>query len=533
MSVETHVPPDDLVAKSGLFKGMNAIMAILSMVMIIGFVGFTVQDVEFSAEVFRKGKDFIINTLDWFYVFVVTMILFFVFWLLCSRFGNVKLGQDDDEPDFSTFSWICMLFSAGLGSGLIYWGVAEPMYHIQGTPFLTREGIEPGTVEAAASAILVTNFHWGLHGWALYVLVGLSLAYFAYRKGLPLSLRSAMYPILKDKIYGPWGHLVDLVGVFGTIFGLATSLGLGVPPIAAGMERLGWMDSSQTNQLILIAIITAMGTASAASGVGKGVRILSEVNVWASVGLLLLFFILGPTAFMLGMVISGFGDYIWNFIPMGFWIDPDPERQWQSWWTIFYWGWWIAWCPFVGLFIARISKGRTIRQFCLCVLLLPTTVVVLWMGAFGSAATGVDLFGSGGIVDAVNNDYATGVFETIAGFGYDSLTTPITILVTILLVSWFVTSSDSGTLVMCTMLSMGDEHPPVKFRIFWGVTSGVVAAVLMLAGGLGALQTASIVAGLPIAIMLLFMAFGMVKTLHEDFPLPDVADKMELQYLNR
>ena len=533
MSVETHVPPDDLVAKSGLFKGMNAIMAILSMVMIIGFVGFTVQDVEFSAEVFRKGKDFIINTLDWFYVFVVTMVLFFVFWLLCSRFGNVKLGQDDDEPDFSTFSWICMLFSAGLGSGLIYWGVAEPMYHIQGTPFLTREGIEPGTVEAAASAILVTNFHWGLHGWALYVLVGLSLAYFAYRKGLPLSLRSAMYPILKDKIYGPWGHLVDLVGVFGTIFGLATSLGLGVPPIAAGMERLGWMDSSQTNQLILIAIITAMGTASAASGVGKGVRILSEVNVWASVGLLLLFFILGPTAFMLGMVISGFGDYIWNFIPMGFWIDPDPERQWQSWWTIFYWGWWIAWCPFVGLFIARISKGRTIRQFCLCVLLLPTTVVVLWMGAFGSAATGVDLFGSGGIVDAVNNDYATGVFETIAGFGYDSLTTPITILVTILLVSWFVTSSDSGTLVMCTMLSMGDEHPPVKFRIFWGVTSGVVAAVLMLAGGLGALQTASIVAGLPIAIMLLFMAFGMVKTLHEDFPLPDVADKMELQYLNR
>ena len=533
MSVETHVPPDDLVAKSGLFKGMNAIMAILSMVMIIGFVGFTVQDVEFSAEVFSKGKDFIINTLDWFYVFVVTMVLFFVFWLLCSRFGNVKLGQDDDEPDFSTFSWICMLFSAGLGSGLIYWGVAEPMYHIQGTPFLTREGIEPGTVEAAASAILVTNFHWGLHGWALYVLVGLSLAYFAYRKGLPLSLRSAMYPILKDKIYGPWGHLVDLVGVFGTIFGLATSLGLGVPPIAAGMERLGWMDSSQTNQLILIAIITAMGTASAASGVGKGVRILSEVNVWASVGLLMLFFILGPTAFMLGMVISGFGDYIWNFIPMGFWIDPDPERQWQSWWTIFYWGWWIAWCPFVGLFIARISKGRTIRQFCLCVLLLPTTVVVLWMGAFGSAATGVDLFGSGGIVDAVNNDYATGVFETIAGFGYDSLTTPITILVTILLVSWFVTSSDSGTLVMCTMLSMGDEHPPVKFRIFWGVTSGVVAAVLMLAGGLGALQTASIVAGLPIAIMLLFMAFGMVKTLHEDFPLPDVADKMELQYLNR
>ncbi|MDX1410328.1 MAG: BCCT family transporter, partial [Saprospiraceae bacterium] len=248
---------------------------------------------------------------------------------------------------------------------------------------------------------------------------------------------------------------------------------------------------------------------------------------------LLLFFILGPTAFMLGMVITGFGDYIWNVIPMGFWIDGDPGRQWQSRWTIFYWGWWIAWCPFVGLFIARISKGRTIRQFCFSVLLLPTSVVILWMGAFGSAATGVDLFADGGVIEAVNNDYATGVFQTIAGFGYEALTTPIVILVTILLVSWFVTSSDSGTLVMCTMLSMGDEHPPVKFRIFWGITSGVVAGVLMLAGGLNALQTASIVAGLPIAIALLAMAYGMVKTLHDDFPLPDVEDKMELQYLNR
>ncbi len=533
MSEDTHTKPDDLVAKTGIFAGMNTLMAILSMVMILGFVAFTVQDVEYSGEVFSSGKDFIIGTLDWFYVLVVTVVLFFVFWLMFSRFGSVKLGKIDDEPDFSTFSWICMLFSAGLGSGLIYWGVAEPMYHIQASPFLTRAGIEPNTVEAASSAILITNFHWGLHGWALYVLVGLCLAYFAYRRDLPLSLRAAVYPVLKEKIYGPWGHLVDLIGVFGTIFGLATSLGLGVGPIAAGLENLGWMENTTTNQLIMVAAITVMGTASAASGVGKGVRILSEVNVWASVGLLLLFFILGPTAFMLGMVITGFGDYIWNVIPMGFWIDGNPESKWQSWWTIFYWGWWIAWCPFVGLFIARISKGRSIRQFCFCVLLLPTTVVILWMGAFGAAATGVDLFSGGGVIEAVNADYATGVFKTIAGFGFDSLTKPITILVTILLVSWFVTSSDSGTLVMCTMLSMGDEHPPVKFRIFWGITSGVVAGVLMLAGGLGALQTASIVAGLPIAIMLLVMVYGIVKTLHEDFPTPDVEDKMELQYLNR
>ncbi|WP_306115626.1 MULTISPECIES: BCCT family transporter [unclassified Roseovarius] len=533
MSDQTTNKPDNLVAKSGLFAGMNPLMGILSMVMIIGFVLYTIMDVERSSEVFALGKDFIINTMDWFYVIVVNVALFFVFWLLVSRFGDVKLGKDDDEPDFSTFSWICMLFSAGLGSGLIYWGVAEPMYHIQGSPFMERAGAEAGSVDAAISAVTVTNFHWGFHGWGLYVLVGLSLAYFSYRRDLPLTLRTALYPVLKDKIYGPWGHLVDLIGVFGTIFGLATSLGLGVTPIAAGLENLGWMSNTQTNQLILVAIITCLGTASAASGVGKGVRILSECNVMASIGLLILFIILGPTAFLLGITISGFGDYLWNVIPMGFWINGDPENQWQSWWTIFYWGWWIAWCPFVGLFIARVSKGRTIRQFCFCVLLIPTSVVMLWMGVFGGAAAGVDLFYGAGVMDAVNDDYAAGVFKTVAGFGYSWLTYPITVLITILLISWFVTSSDSGTLVMCTMLSMGDENPPVKFRIFWGLTAGIVAGVLMLAGGLSALQTASIVAGLPIAVILLFMTYGMVKSLYEDHPAPDVEDKYDLEFLNR
>lgn len=533
MSEESSNKPDNLVASSGLFKGMNPLMGILSMLMIIGFVAFTIMDVERSSEVFASGKNFIIGTMDWFYVLVVNAALFFVIWLMISRFGDVKLGKDDDEPDFSTFSWICMLFSAGLGSGLIYWGVAEPMTHIQGSPFMERSGAAAGSVDAAISAVAVTNFHWGFHGWGLYVLVGLSLAYFSYRRDLPLTLRTALYPVLKERIYGPLGHLVDLIGVFGTIFGLATSLGLGVTPIAAGLENLGWMTNTQTNQLILVAIITCLGTASAASGVGKGVRILSEVNVMASMGLLVLFIILGPTAFLLGLTISGFGDYIWNVIPMGFWINGDPEVQWQGWWTLFYWGWWIAWCPFVGLFIARVSKGRTIRQFCFCVLLIPTSVVTLWMGVFGGAAAGVDLFYQAGVVDAVNNDYASGVFATVQGFGYTWLTYPITVLITVLLISWFVTSSDSGTLVMCTMLSMGDENPPVKFRIFWGLTSGIVAGVLMLAGGLSALQTASIVAGLPIAVIILLMIYGIVKSLHEDHPVPDVEDKYAMEFLNR
>lgn len=533
MSDDIHRAPDSLVSKSGLFKGMNMPMGLMSAVMIISFILYTIWDVEASSAVFASGKSFIIGTMDWFYVIVVNIALFFVFWLMTSRFGDVKLGKDDDEPDFSTFSWIAMLFSAGLGSGLIYWGVAEPMYHIQSSPFLEQGGIEPGSVAAAVSAVKVTSFHWGFHGWGLYVLVGLSLAYFSYRKDLPLTLRTALYPVLKDKIYGPWGHAIDLIGVFGTIFGIATSLGLGIKPISAGLANLGWMENTQTNQLILIAIITCLGTASAASGVGKGVRILSEMNVMASLGLLVLFLLLGPTAFILGITISGVGDYLWNVIPMGFWIDGEPKSEWQGWWTIFYWGWWIAWSPFVGLFIARVSKGRTIRQFCLCVLLVPTSVVVVWMGVFGGAAAGVDLFNQAGVMEAVNADYATGVFQTVAGFGYDWLVTPMTILITVLLISWFVTSSDSGTLVMCTMLSMGDENPPVKFRIFWGLTSGIVAVILMLAGGLSALQTASIVAGLPIAVILLFMVYGIVKSLHEDFPVADVQDKHEMEFLNR
>jgi len=533
MSEKQRSVPDNLVAKSGFFAGMNSLMAIASMIMILGFVGFTIYDVEFANGIFTKMKDFIIGTLDWYYVLVMSSILIFVIWLMFSRFGKVRLGKDDDTPDFSTFSWVCMLFSAGLGSGLIYWGVAEPIFHIQDNPFLGMEGVKPNSVEAAVVALRVTIFHWGLHGWALYVLVGLSLAYFSYRNDLPLTLRTALYPVLKDRIYGGWGHAIDLIGVFGTIFGLATSLGMGVVAINAGMENLIGLANNTPNQLILIAIITALGTTSAATGVSKGVRILSEMNVWLSLLLLVAFLVLAPTAFIMGLLITSTGDYLWNVIPMGFWIDSQLGRDWQSWWTIFYWGWWIAWCPFVGLFIARISKGRTVREFCSCVLLVPSLVVLIWMCVFGGGSIGIDILNNGGVMEAVNADYSLGVFKAFEGMGVSWLVFPLTCLTTFLLVSWFVTSSDSGTLVMCTMLSMGDEHPPVKFRIFWGAISGVVAGVLLLAGGLNALQTASIVAGLPISVVLVIMAYGVVKALKKDYPVVSVEDRMKKIFLTR
>lgn len=525
--------PDNLVSKTGIFAGMNAFMAVASMIMILGFVAFTIFDVEYANATFTVMKDFIIGTLDWFYVLVMSLILFFVIWLMFSRFGKLKLGKDDDTPDFSTFSWICMLFSAGLGSGLIYWGVAEPIFHIQDNPFLSMEGVEPNSVEAAVVALRVTVFHWGLHGWALYVLVGLCLAYFAYRNDLPLTLRTALYPVLKEKIFGMWGNAIDLIGVFGTAFGIATSLGMGVVAIGAGMESIFGFENNISNQLILIAAITVMGTASAASGVGAGVRILSEMNVWLSLLLMVMFLIMLPTAFIMGLLITTTGDYLWNVIPMGFWIDSTPDRDWQSWWTIFYWGWWIAWCPFVGMFIARVSKGRTIREFCTCVLLVPSSVVLIWMCIFGGGSIGADMLTGGNITETVNVDYASGVFAAINSMSVDWLAFPLTCLTTFLLVSWFVTSSDSGTLVMCTMLSMGDESPPIKFRIFWGAISGIVAGVLLLAGGLAALQTASIVAGLPIAVILLFMVYGLVKALNADCPAVDYEDKLEKIFLNR
>jgi choline/glycine/proline betaine transport protein len=509
---------EELVAESGVFKGVHSGMSIASAGIIVAMVIFTVLNVDLANVVYETIKYWITSTLGWYYVSVVSIILFFTFWLMFSKYGDLKLGAEDEKPEFSTFSWFCMLFSAGLGLGLLYWSVAEPIYHFQENPFIDIAGIEPLTEEAAQVAIRLTLFHWGLHGWAVYVLVGLTLAYFAYRKGLPLAMRSALYPVLGEKIYGPYGHAADLLAVFGTVFGLATSLGLGATAVNAGFERLFDFELNVTNQLILIAIISVVGTLSAVSGVGRGVRILSELNIWLSLVLLILFLVIGPTGYLLGLYVTSIGDYLWNVIPMGFWTDPDPNRDWQSWWTIFYWGWWVAWCPFVGIFIARVSRGRTIREFVWGVMIAPSLLTFLWMCIFGGNALFMELHGAGGIIDAVNRDYSLGLFRTIEQLFSPVYVWSVAALTTFLLISWFITSSDSGTLVICTMLSMGDAHPPQRFRVFWGLGEGFVAGVLLLAGGLQALQSASIAAGVPLSVILLFMMYGLVKTLREDYP---------------
>ena len=505
-----------LVARSGMFKGMHSGMSIASKGMIVAVVIFTVLNVDLANSVYGAIKDWITASLSWYYISVVSIILIFVFYLMFSKYGDIKLGREDEQPEFSTFSWFCMLFSAGLGLGLLYWSVAEPIYHFQENPFIEMAGIEPLTEEAAQVAIRLTLFHWGLHGWAVYVLVGLTLAYFTYRKGLPLAMRSGLYPLIGEKIYGPYGHAADLLAVFGTVFGLATSLGLGATAVNAGFDRLFGFELSVTNQLVLIGVISVAGTLSAVSGVSRGVRILSELNIWLSLLLIVVLLVVGPTGFLLGLYVTSIGDYLWNVIPMGFWTDPDPNRDWQSWWTVFYWGWWVAWCPFVGIFIARVSRGRTIREFVWGVMVAPSLLTFFWMCIFGGNALYMEMFGDGGIVEAVNQDYSLGLFQATEQLIMPALMIPMVALITFLLISWFVTSSDSGTLVICTMLSMGDPHPPQQFRIFWGLGEGVVAGALLLAGGLQALQSASIAAGVPLSVILLFMIYGLLKALRED-----------------
>ena len=541
---------DNMKATSGFLKGLNPTVAIVSKTIIIVFVLYGTLMTESASEVFNAIKNFIIDTLKWYYIGIVAFFLFFVIWLLLSRYGNIRLGKDDEKPEFSRFSWFAMLFGAGMGIGLVFWSIAEPVYHFYSNPFVT-EGMTP---QAAQVAMRITFFHWGLHPWAIYVIVGLTLSYFAYRKGLPLTIRSALYPIIGDKIYGPIGHTVDILAIFGTVFGAATSLGLGVQQIDAGLAYLfGYQSHAAnvaaakalcatqgithcstpfpTNVMLLIGVITSIAVASVVSGVGKGIKILSELNLWLSIIILAFFLAFGPTDYLLSLFLQSTGDYIAKVIPLSLWTDANQNRAWQANWTVFYWGWWIAWAPFVGMFIARISRGRTIREFILGVLFVPTLLTFFWLTLFGGTALHTELFheiekagetvltvGQAGIVEAVviKNNVTMALYTTFETMNIGIIGTAAAALTTLLIATYFITSSDSATLVVNTIMSLGDENPPISHRIMWGVSEGIVAGVLLIAGGLKALQTASIVAALPFSIVILFMIYGLTKALRQE-----------------
>ncbi|MFG6177792.1 BCCT family transporter [Halomonas sp. THAF12] len=508
---------------------MHKGMTLTSAGLVLAFVLFTGLGPGLAGELFGAVRAWIESTFSGYYLVTVMLLIAVCAFIVVSRHGSIRLGDDDSRPEFSNFAWFSMLFSAGIGIGILFFGVAEPVFYLDNSgafgypnnPHADMAGATALGHERAIDALRVSVFHWGLHGWAIYVIVGMSLAYFAYRKGLPLALRSALYPFIGERIYGPIGHLVDILGVLGCVFGVATSLGLGVSQMAVGLERLAGISAGLDTQLVLIAVISLVSILSVVSGVQRGIKLISELNIWVSVLVVGAFLLGGPTLWL----ISAFGetlvDYAANFIPMGLWYADEPgPAAWQQAWTIFYWGWWLAWAPFVGLFIARISRGRTLREFVLGVLLVPTLIIFVWLVIFGGSALYQELHaaggpGSAGIIELVNAwNLPAALFASADGIaGTGALGWLLSAMMVFLLMSWFVTSSDSGTLVLTTILSLGNDEPPQRFRVFWGVVIGLVAAVLLVAGGLKALQTALIAAALPLSGVILIMTAGVLVSL--------------------
>ena len=484
-------------------------MTATSLSLVLVFLALILGNLELVAELQDLARRFVARYFTGYLVWVVTIIMVFTAVVAISPFGKVRLGQDDEKAQFTGFAWFSMLFSAGVGTGILFYGVAEPMFHLQANPFLTLNAVEPMTAEAAVIAQRVTLFHWGLHGWAVYSMVGLCLGYFSFRKRLPMTIRSAMYPILGERIHGPIGHTIDLLAVLSTLFGIAVSLGLGASQISSGLHYLFGFEFSPVSKLVLVLMVSTIATISAVTGIRRGIRRLSKMNIWLSVILIGFLLAAGPTAVIIASFVKGTTGYFANFLPMGLYIDPDGESDWQGLWTIFYWGWWISWGPFVGMFMALVSRGRTIRQYVVGTLLAPTIAGFLWLSVFGATALHMQISGQGDLVTAVNTDMTQALFSTFEMLRVDWATWAISFLATTLIVSWFVTSCDSGTLVISMLVCSGDRHPPQGLRIMWGAMIGTVAGVLLLAGGLPALQAASTAIALPFSVVLLAMMGGL------------------------
>jgi choline/glycine/proline betaine transport protein len=494
--------------------------------LILVFIALTLIFQEQASTAFSETLNFFGSTFGWLYILATNIFIIFLVVLAFSKYGKIRIGGPDSVPEFSTFAWFAMLLSAGMGIGLMFWSVAEPLFHFDGPPPLFD--ITGGTPAAAQISMGVTYFHWGIHPWAVYALVSLSLAFFAYNRGLPLTIRSIFYPLLGEKIYGFWGNLIDILSVLATLFGLATSLGLGVQQVTAGLNFLFEWPTATWFQVTLIAVITGFATMSVMAGLDKGVKNLSTLNMYLAAAFMVFILIVGPTVFILNAFTQNLGYYAQNFLQMSFWVETfygagEEGTNWQSSWTIFYWGWWISWSPFVGMFIARVSRGRTLREFVFGVMLIPTLLSFLWMSVFGSSGLWLQATGAADLVAAVNDDVATALFVMLENFPLTIVTSLIGVF---LVVVFFVTSSDSGSLVVDHLTSGGKLDSPVPQRIFWAVTEGVIAAVLLIGGGLTALQTAAITTGLPFVIVLLIMCYSLYKALGEELYHAEILEAM-------
>ncbi len=486
-------------------------IAIPSLIIIVGVSVFCGLFPTLAQQSLDAVKFQIFGNLSWFYVLSVTIFVIFLLTLALGKHGKTKLGGDDHEPEYSFFSWVAMLFAAGMGIGLMYFGVAEPMTH-----YSNPASPSMSLAERAKDAQLFTFFHWGVHAWAIYAVVGLALAYFAYRYKLPLSLRSAFYPMLKNKIHGAWGDVIDVFALCSTFFGLSTTLGFGVVQLNAGLANMGLMpQNSFPHQIAIVIIIIFISIISSITGLGKGVKLLSQINIISAIVLMLFVLFAGPTVYLLGTFSEGFGNYLSSFIALTFDTHSfDPSRQsWFSNWTILYWAWWISWSPYVGLFIAKISKGRTIREFIFAVILIPSLFNFFWMTIFGNTAIWFDQHGAAGSLSALVSQPEILLFRFLNELPLHTLTT---ILAMFIISIFFITSADSGIYVMNNIATKNAKISPKWQNIFWGILLAALSLSLLSLGGLNSLQTMTLIAAFPFSILMLLFCFNLMKALNID-----------------
>ncbi|MGO1907199.1 MAG: BCCT family transporter, partial [Brevibacterium aurantiacum] len=461
-----------------------------------------------TSKVLTSINDWIVADLGWYYMLVIGGFVIFSVVIGFSKFGKITLGRDGEKPEYGVFSWFAMLFAAGMGIGLVFYGVGEPLTYATSGP---KPGWDGSEADISKLAMAQTFIHWGLHPWAIYAVIGLALAYAIHRRGRPVSIRWALEPLLGHRVKGWMGDVIDILAIFGTVFGIATSLGLGVQQISSGLQAIGLVgEVDNTFLVILIVVITFLATLSVISGVGAGIKWLSNINLSMAGLLLIAVLLLGPTLFLFQNLIESLGVYLANFFNMTFDVGAytgEEGAEWASSWTIFYWGWWISWAPFVGVFIARISRGRTVREFIAGVLLVPTVVGFIWFAALGGTGIYQQLFGEGGLVDPEEGVVAEKVlFDVLSSLPMGSI---LSVIAIILVAIFFITSSDSGSLVVDMLASGGHPNPPVWSRVLWAALEGALAIGLLLAGGLGALQAASLATALPFSIILIFIAISM------------------------
>ncbi len=498
--------------KSSKFLGLvvNKTVFLGATLVLIGSIIFTLVFQQEADYYFGIAQSYVSAHGGWIYTLTANLFIIFGLYMALGKFGKIRLGGKNSKPEFSIWAWFAMLFSAGIGNGLVLFSIADPVRDFLNPPRLA--GKEPALI--AQEAINFSFLHHGIHGWAIYSVVGLSLAYFTFNRKMPLTLRSVFYPLLGNRIYGWMGDVIDIMAVITTLFGLATTIGFGVGQINSGLTHVFGIPSSLFYQIIIIVAVTLAATLSAFSGVNKGVQMLSKLNVRVASAIFIIVLLLGPTTFILKSYIQNIGSYLTNFVDMATWTEALRGTDWQKTRTIMYWGWWISWSPFVGTFIARISRGRTIREFILCVLILPALVTFLWFSAFGGITMRDILLGDTAMIAAVNDNISTALYVFFDKF---PLAMVLKVLGVVLISSFIITSADSGALVVDSITSGGKLKTPPFQRVIWAVATGVIAGVLMYGGGLNALQTAVTISGLPFAILLGMMCFSLHSGMKEDY----------------